>query len=453
MDYKLEAQKREQDIVSDLKNIVSIKSIYNEETIQENAPFGADVREALDQFLEMAKRDGFEHGDIDGYAGYIEFGEGEELVGVLGHLDVVPLGEGWNFDPLGKDEKDGYLFGRGMSDDKGPTIAAYHAIKMLKDNNVTLNRRVRLIVGCDEETGFRCMEYYKKHAEIPAYGFVPDANFPVIYGEKGIVQAHLNSNYNTVITALNAGEVGNVVIGRASVTVDGDIFEEAFNQFLNDHDLKGHVEENGYYVEGKPAHAMEPHMGKNAGVYLLQFIAEQYDDEYAKVLHSLLHSYHGHGLNIDFEGKYMGPLTMNVGVLRIESNKQSALIDMRIPDGMEAETVFENIKKTVTPLNIEFDVVEDKDKVFLDPKGEMIQILEGVYREHTNDHTSPLITMGGGTYAKAFENHVAYGMEFPLENKPEIVGDIHSADEAISRKALIDGTAIYADAIVKLCNM
>lgn len=453
MDYKLEAKKQEQAIVDDLKGLVAIKSIIDESTISENAPFGANIREALDAFLAMAKRDGFKHGDIDGYAGYIEYGEGEELVGVLGHLDVVPLGEGWNFDPLGADEAEGYLFGRGMSDDKGPTIAAYHALKILKDHNVKLNRRVRLIVGCDEETGFRCMEYYKKHAEIPAYGFVPDANFPVIYGEKGIVQANLNSTYQTVITALNAGEVGNVVIGQASAEVNAELDEEAFKTFLSEHKLSGHVEDKGYFIQGKPSHAMEPHMGVNAGVYLLQFIAEHYNDEYAKVMHSLLHSYHGHGLNVNYDGKYMGPLTMNVGVLRIESNKQRALIDMRIPDGMEAETVFENIEKTVKPLNIEFDVVENKGKVFLDPEGDMIKILEGVYREHTGDQESPLITMGGGTYAKAFENHVAYGMEFPLEVKPAIVGDIHSADEALSRKALVDGTAIYADAIVKLCNM
>lgn len=453
MDYKLEAKKREQEIVQDLKDIVAIKSIIDKNTTSKNAPFGKEIREALDAFLEMAKRDGFKHGDIDGYAGYIEFGEGEELVGVLGHLDVVPLGEGWNFDPLGADEQDGYLFGRGMSDDKGPTIAAYHALKILKDNNVTLNRRVRLIVGCDEETGFRCMEYYKEHAEIPAYGFVPDANFPVIYGEKGIIQAYINSNTKTIITELNAGEVGNVVIGHATATVAADVDEAAFEAFLKAHNLKGHTEADAYFIEGKPSHAMEPHMGVNAGVYMLQFIAETYDDAYAKALHSLVHSYHGHGFNINFDGKYMGPLTMNLGVLRINSNSQSALIDIRVPDGMDSKTVFKNIEKSIETFDMTMDIDTDKPQVFLDPEGDMIKILEGVYREHTGDQQSPLITMGGGTYAKAFENHVAYGMEFPLEVKPSIVGDIHSADEAISRKALVDGTAIYAEAIVKLCNM
>lgn len=453
INYKAEASKRKDEIVDDLKQMVAIKSIYDEETISENAPYGANIRKALDRFIEMAERDGFTYKDVDGHAGYIEYGEGDDLVGVLGHLDVVPLGEGWNFDPLACTEEEGYLFGRGTSDDKGPSLAAYHAIKLLKDNDVKLNRRVRLIVGCDEETGFRCVEYYKEHEEIPSYGFTPDANFPVIYGEKGIIQLFLNSEQDSIIEQMNGGEVGNVVIGQANATIKGDIKAVEFNEFLASNNLKGSIEGNTYFVEGKPAHAMEPHEGVNAGVYLLEFISKNYDDAYATNLYNLLLSYTGSGLGIDYEGQYMGPLTMNVGVIRIANNKQSVLIDIRYPDGLEASDVFAKIEAKIVPLNITMDIDTDKDKVFLDPNGEMIKILESVYREETGDYDSPLITMGGGTYAKALDNHVAYGMEFPKEVKPSIVGDIHQADEAVSIEALVNGTAIYAHAIVKLCNM
>lgn len=453
MNYKNEALLRKDEIVDDLKQMVAIKSIIDESTISENAPYGQNIREALDRFIEMAKRDGFEYKDVDGHAGYIEYGEGEELVGVLGHLDVVPLGEGWDFDPLGCTEEDGYLFGRGTSDDKGPSIAAYHALKILKDNNVKLNRRVRLIVGCDEETGFRCVEYYKQHEEVPNFGFTPDANFPVIYGEKGIIQLYLNSEYETVIESMNAGEVGNVVIGRASATLLSDVDQAKFEAFLSEHNLTGKVDNKTISIDGKFAHAMAPQEGVNAGVYILKYISENYDDAYAKALYDLLYTYSGAGLNIDFEGKYMGPLTMNVGVINIDSNKQSVLIDIRYPDGYKASDVFDAIEAKIKPLNIEMDIDTDKDIVFLDPEGEMIKILESVYREETGDYDSPLITMGGGTYAKAFENHVAYGMEFPKEKHPEIVGDVHQANEAVSIDSLVNGTAIYAHAIVKLCNM
>ncbi|NLC55199.1 MAG: dipeptidase PepV [Erysipelothrix sp.] len=453
MDYKLEANNRKQEIISDLRSLVNIKSIIDMENKTDKAPFGPNIRKALDRFLEMAKRDGFKAVDVDGYAGYIEYGEGEELVGVLGHLDVVPLGEGWTKDPLALEEVDGYLFGRGSSDDKGPTVAAYHALKILKDNNVKLNRRVRLIVGCDEETGFRGVEYYKKHCEIPNFGFTPDASFPVIYGEKGIIQLQLESSLKTMIVELNAGEVGNVVMGIAKAIISEKTKPQAFEQYLTDNNLTGSYTDNSYYIKGKFAHAMAPQEGVNAGVYLLGFLAINHDDDYAKKAYSLLNSYNGQGLNIDFTGEYMGKLTMNLGVFRVNQKNQTALIDIRYPDGYEDSDILSNIDKTVKDQGFNVNLLESKPKVFLDPKGEVIQILEAVYRKQTGDTTSPLITMGGGTYAKAFDNHVAYGMEFPLEQKPAMVGDVHQADEAISVDALINGTAIYAEAIVKLCNM
>ena len=453
MDYKLEANNRKEEIIADLRSLVNIKSVIDMDTKSDNAPFGANIRKALDRFLEMAKRDGFEPIDVDGYAGYIEYGQGEGLVGVLGHLDVVPLGEGWSKDPLGLEEDSGYLFGRGSSDDKGPTVAAYHALKMLKDNNVQLNRRVRLIVGCDEETGFRGVEYYKKHCEIPNFGFTPDASFPVIYGEKGIIQLNINSEKSTIIKDINAGEAGNVVLGIAEAKISEKTLGSQFEEYLKEKGLKGSYSENSYYVKGKFAHAMAPQEGVNAGVYLLGFIGQYHNDDFAQSLYNFIYDYNGKGLNADFKGEYMGKLTMNLGVLKVSDTKQSALIDIRYPDGYEDSDVLKTIEKTLADTGFSVELLESKAKVFLDPNGEVIKILEDVYRRQTGDYNSPLITMGGGTYAKAFKNHVAYGMEFPLEKRPSIVGDVHQADEAVSITSLINGTAIYAEAIVKLCNM
>lgn len=453
MNYRKEAELIKNDVFTDLKTLIKIKSVLDETTITKQQPYGKDVRAVLDAFLAMAKRDGFKYKDVDGHAAYIEYGEGEEMVGVLGHLDVVPLGEGWSKDPLGGEEEAGYIFGRGSSDDKGPTVAAYHALKILKDNNVKLNRRIRLIVGMDEESGFRCVEYYKQHEEIPNFGFVPDASFPVIFGEKGILQLTLSSNYQSIIRELNAGEVGNVVIGRASAKVSCDVLETDFLQYLKDNNLKGEVVDNEYFIEGKFAHAMAPFEGVNAGVFLLGFIGQYHQDKYAQVMYQLLHDYYGKGLEINFEGKHMGPLTMNLGILRVNEEHQSALIDIRFPDGNTNLEVIEKIKAKIAPLNIDLAIVADKDMVYIDPENEIIKILENVYREETGDYQSELITMGGGTYAKAFANHVAYGMDFPLEVKPDIVGDVHQADEAVSKDALIKAVAIYAKAIYKLANM
>ena len=185
MDFNTEVLKYKDDFLKDLNTLVSYESVRDESTKAENAPFGKNCRDVLDAMLDMAKRDGFETKDIDGYAGVVEYGQGEETFGVLGHLDIVPLGEGWTKDPLKVTLENGYIFGRGVMDDKGPALAGYYALKMIRDLNIPLKKRVMLITGCDEESGMECMNYYVDHAEVPQMGFVPDANFPVIYGEKG----------------------------------------------------------------------------------------------------------------------------------------------------------------------------------------------------------------------------------------------------------------------------
>ena len=153
------------------------------------APFGEGCRKALDYMLELGRKEGFEVKDYDGYAGVISYGEGTESVGVLAHLDIVPLGDGWTKDPYGGEIEQGYLFGRGALDDKGPAMAGFYALKMLKDKGIQLDRKIMLILGCNEETGMECMKYYTQHGEIPTMGFTPDADFPVIYGEKGGLHA------------------------------------------------------------------------------------------------------------------------------------------------------------------------------------------------------------------------------------------------------------------------
>ena len=179
MNWKERTAVYENDLIKDLQRLLAVESVKME--ARPNAPFGLKCREALDEMLAMAKRDGFAIQDIDGYAGVITYGEGEESVGVLGHLDIVPIGDGWSLDPYGSELVDGVLFGRGALDDKGPGMAAYYALKAIKDAGIKLKRKVMLIYGCDEESGMACMKYYREHGEIPTMGVVPDSNFPMIY--------------------------------------------------------------------------------------------------------------------------------------------------------------------------------------------------------------------------------------------------------------------------------
>ena len=299
MDFNTEVLKYKDDFLKDLNTLVSYESVRDESTKAENAPFGKNCRDVLDAMLDMAKRDGFETKDIDGYAGVVEYGKGDETFGVLGHLDIVPLGEGWTKDPLKVTLENGYIFGRGVMDDKGPALAGYYALKMIRDLNIPLKKRVMLITGCDEESGMECMNYYVDHAEVPQMGFVPDANFPVIYGEKGGLHVGLVSRDETVIKKLHAGSRPNIVIGKADVTVDVMSYqqEDLFKFYCATQGVKGSIKrsEEGVtlHIDGAFAHAAMPYNGVNAAVLLLNFIGEAYNDQLSKDLYFLLKDWMG----------------------------------------------------------------------------------------------------------------------------------------------------------------
>ena len=180
-DYKEEA-------LDLLKRLISCASVLDEYKPNSDAPFGKENKKALELLLKQAQNDGFITKNVDNYAGHIEFGSGDEKVGILAHLDVVPVKkEEWETDPFELVIKGDKMFARGSLDDKGPLVASYIAMKILKDLGFKPNKRVRLIAGCDEESGSRCLERYFEKEPKPEYGFSPDADFPLIYGEKAMM--------------------------------------------------------------------------------------------------------------------------------------------------------------------------------------------------------------------------------------------------------------------------
>ncbi|MDE7464539.1 MAG: M20/M25/M40 family metallo-hydrolase [Clostridiales bacterium] len=141
----------EKALLDDLGEIIAINSVYSEPTA--NAPYGEGCKRALQWFVDKARSYGLKAENMDNYCAYAEYGEGSECIGALAHLDVVPAGNGWATDPFKMVEENGKVYGRGVGDDKGSVVVCLHALKELKDNNVKLKRRVRLIVGAYEERG------------------------------------------------------------------------------------------------------------------------------------------------------------------------------------------------------------------------------------------------------------------------------------------------------------
>lgn len=445
----------------DLERLVAVESVRDVEHAAPGAPFGPKVKEALDTLLDIAKRDGFETQNYDGYAGLITLGDGEESVGILGHLDVVPLGEGWQHDPLKLSEENGYLFGRGVLDDKGPLLAGYYALKLVRDAGIPLKRKVMLIAGTDEESGMGGIKEYVKTGPIPTMGFTPDADFPVIYGEKGNLHITLDSDAPTIIQSFKAGERPNVVIAKAKAVLNTDQLDSTlFDFFLRTNGLKGHSEvKDGQVhleVEGKAAHGSVPYLGVNAAVYLLNYIGQAYDDKLAQDLYFLLQDWKGTPENIDINGVYMGFLTLNPGVITIQDGHAHVLIDIRYPNDTTPEKVFQGFEEACAALETPIvPAIESSGKpLFVDPNSDLVKNLMASYAHYSGDTFSPAITIGGGTYAKMFDNFVAFGPEKPWEKPPKDmkIGGCHEADEGIAKKALLEAIAIYADAIVRLAN-
>lgn len=463
LDFRKLAEKYRNEYFKDLNDLVEIESVRDDSLADPELgmPFGPGPRKALDTFLALADRDGFKTENVDGYAGVVRYGQGDESVGILGHLDVVPLGDGWSKDPLQVTFEDGYVFGRGVLDDKGPTLAAYYALKMIRDENLPLKRKIMLIAGTDEESGSGCMKYYKKHGEIPTLGFTPDANFPVIYGEKGNMHVSLHSKDKTVIRSFDGGLRPNIVIGQAEAVIDNsDEKSDLFDFYLKTNGLKGSMskEEDGIHIlmEGIPAHGSTPYDGLNAGTHLLNFIGEAYDDQLAKDYYEILKDWKGAPLGIEKNGVYMSFLTMNPGIIQFDNDEAYALVDIRYPNDTDPEKVMKGFEKTCQALKSDINPVLDMagDPLFVDPDSELVSSLMNSYRKYTGDTFTPAITIGGGTYAKEFDNFVAFGPEKLEEDKTTeaFVGGCHQRDEGIKADDLIEAMAIYADAIYSLAG-
>lgn len=450
------------EFMKDLQGLIAIPSIKNMEQVESGAPFGIQCGEALEYMLQLAESYGFATMNYDGYAGVVSYGEGSESVGLLAHLDIVPEGEGWTKDPYTLSEEAGYLFGRGVLDDKGAALAGLYALRMLKDHNIKLPNKILVIYGCDEESGSACMKHYRKVGEIPIIGFTPDANFPVIYGEKGGLHVKLAGLCDTVIKQMNAGERANIVIGKASLTLKewDDEKLALFDFYLKSNDLKGSVGYTGenatLMIEGIFAHAATPYLGVNAALHLLNFVGCAYQDSFAANTYALLKDWQGKPLGIDMEGAYMGFLTMNTGIINIEKQHAEIIVDIRYPNDANVDEILKHIKAAANACRygLDINIEGNNHPLFVDPQSTLVKTLHVAYTQYTNDTFTPNITIGGGTYAKEFDNFVAFGPEFPIQedSKGVFIGSCHQRDEGILKENLFKAVAIYTSALETLAE-
>ncbi|UEX90930.1 dipeptidase PepV [Staphylococcus ratti] len=454
-------------IVEDLKGLLAIKSVRDDANASEEMPVGPGPKEALEYMYTLAKRDGFTTFDTDHIAGRIEAGKGEELFGILGHVDVVPAGDGWDSDPFSPVVTEDRIIARGTLDDKGPTIAAYYAVKILNDMNVDWKKRIHIIIGTDEESDWLCTDRYFKTEEMPSIGIAPDAEFPLIHGEKGITTFDIKQTKSVAdddepeveLLRFESGERYNMVpdFAEANLLVKENMTDciQRFEAFLSEHTLKGHHEvDSGVLklcVEGKAVHGMDPSIGVNAGLYLTHFLNTLKLDQNAKNWVQLSDTYlfdshFGEKMGMRFHTDAMGSLTTNIGVIQYQKDTGGKFgINLRYPEGFEFEKVIQEFTNEINPLGFELNVGKVQTPHFVNPDDPFVQKLLTAYRNQTGDMRESF-TIGGGTYARNLEKGVAFGAMF--EDSEDLM---HQKNEYITKKQLFDATSIYLEAIHSIC--
>lgn len=465
--WREKVQEYENQIIEDLKGLLAIESVRDDSKASTENPVGPGPRQALDYMYKIAERDGFGTHDVDHIAGRIEVGSGEDVFGILCHVDVVPAGEGWDtnpFDPVVIEDK---VIARGTLDDKGPTIAAYYAVKILNDMKVNWKKRIHIIIGTDEESDWKCTDRYFKTEEMPALGFAPDAEFPAIHGEKGIStfdviqneQAEEQDEPEYELRSFTSGQRYNMVPDEAEAHINvkenmTDVIQN-FEQFLVDNQLEGESSvDSGVLVlnvQGKAVHGMDPSIGINAGLYLLNFLSQLDLDKSAANFVDfsekyLFNSHFGEKMGMKYHTEIMGDVTTNIGVIEYNNTKGGKFgINLRYPEGFEFDEAMSRFTKEIAELGFSIELGKNQTPHYVEKDDPFVQTLVQAYRNQTGDESEPY-TIGGGTYARNLDKGVAFGAMF--DDSEDLM---HQKNEYITKKQLFNATSIYLESLYALC--
>ena len=457
------------EVVGDIDELVRVESVEDLEAAAEGAPYGPGPREALTRALGIARRMGLDTHDCEGHVGYADLpGRSDTQIGIIGHVDVVPAGTGWNFPAHEVTRKDGYLIGRGVLDDKGPIVVALHAVKFWKDRAAAeggkLPYTVRVLFGANEETNMKDVDYYRAHHDDPAFLFTPDSQFPVGYGESGICSGTLKSGvfYGGSILEFEGGQAFNAVAAQASAVVrqgrypfDGDDYDE-----IQVEEYRGGIAR--ITAAGKAAHASTPELGRNAIGILVDYLLENEagsdaERAFLELLQKLHGATDGSGLGVACEDEHFGALTAVGGLAsfeKIDLNKGRLCqtIDFRYPTTITSAEIEKRMQARAAEIGATFTMEHDKAPFLMDPESAAVRALLDAYNEATGENRSG-VTSKGGTYARMFTTGVSFGVEKPWEEQPSWVGSMHGPDEGVSEDALKQAFSIYARTLGKLMKL
>ncbi len=450
------------EILADIAALVSINSVRGE--AKEGMPFGEGPAKAIAKAEEIIKRMGFTSTNFDNYALTVNYGEGDAHLGILCHLDVVAEGTGWTKKPFEMEIDSNKIYGRGVTDDKGPAVIALWALKACHDLGIDINKKVRIILGADEECGSSDLEYYFKKENPPAYCLSPDADFPIYNCEKGSFNAPFRAKYeNKALPALisfEGGHTTNIVAQHAEAVVDGiqiDKAQELAKEFSQKTktDITAVTEGNfvKFICEGTPSHASTPEGGNNAITALIALLshAPLADGEIKNYIHGLSvlfphGDYYGKAMGIANEDKISGKLTCSLDILTIKNGELMGIFDSRCPLCSNEENTSLVIDKKLKEYGIVLDSTTMNPPHYVDENLPFIKTLSKAYEDFTGME-GKCCSMGGGTYVHHIENGVAFGPTFPGN-----ITNIHGADEVADIDQLLKCGMIYTAVIADMCK-
>ncbi len=441
-------EKNKENFIQDLRGLLKFNSVKLD--AEAGKPFGSETAKAMDYMMQLCEDAGLSCENIDYYAMDATLGEGKECVASLSHLDIVPIGGDWEHDPFAGELEGDIIYGRGTTDDKGPSIAALYAVKALIDAKVPLKKHsIRLIFGCDEESGMSDMKHYLAKREAPKYAFSPDAYFPTIHAEKSVLAGQYSAEISgkTILKSIKGGTRSNVVPDSATAHIS------SLGPYHCDPNIV--IEDcNGLYAvkaKGISAHASTPEEGENAIINLVKFLSRilPEDDAYKSVLKKVYRSFEmndGSGMGVNCSDKPTGPLTLNLGIIEGDSSELSVKFDIRHPVTYSSEITHKKLKNAIDG----FQLVDYacSEGLYLEKDHPLIKTLQHIYKDITGDKAETF-SIGGGTYARTLPCAVAFGPAF----KGGKSKGVHMHDECASITELLNSSRIYAHALYELANL
>lgn len=468
-----------EEFIADLIDWVSYPSVSEADKAAPDAPFGPEVARLFERVIERAKDFGFKTERHDGYAISILGDEGsvEEDIGLVSHLDVVPAGENWTFEPYQPFERDGFIIGRGSSDNKGPALLDLYLLRAFRDLGVSLKRRLRIVYGGAEETSMADIAYFAEHGPVPRLSIITDGGFPVNYAQKGGLNLVLHLPVKgSVLAGLKAGVAANAVPATAILVLKNQNIEALEAKFARlEADLREKIsisqDKDNIIIlaRGQSGHAAFPENTLNPIPLLLRAIIESglvqdNDLAIAKTLAGLLADPWGNGAGVADEDEQTGRLTLNGGLIAGDENGITLQLDIRYPVSTNVSRLLSVLQDKISAFHGRIEIERDAKPVHFDKNSTLVRLLQNSFDTVAQAKTEPF-SMGGGTHARVLPNSITFGPGFgrdpsllfqgeAVNLRPDFIpaenGSAHGPDEFVAIENLRKALLVYAVTLPRL---